>query len=262
MKSGLLLSVLCFIQFIVIFSIYSNEIDDVYEVEEVCDEKGCRFKNSITLPSPSVNNNNNDLQQQSQPPPCVDRGNQCADFKRQGQCESEPGEMSFQCPVTCNFCHLMDPKVRCDKARMNVSTTPSVPAGGLKTLFTNIVNKFSDTYEIKVLSSDPWVIVIDDFLSNEEIDGFMKATDNSMDTWSKSVEFTGSDSFGNAHRTETHARTSTSLWCDSKYCQNHRSTRSISKKISELLGMPNIERQSEAFQVSIYDHVILCHNIY
>ena len=250
MRGGILLSALVFAQFITIFSIYSNEIEDVYEVEEVCDTKGiCRFKNAINLPS----NNNIQKQQtelQHQLPTCVDRINQCAEFKRKGKCEDEPGEMSFNCPVTCNMCQLMDPRIRCDKARMNVSTTPSVPIGGLDKLFNKIVDNFSNTYDITVLSSDPWVITFDNFLTREEVDGFMQATDNSVDTWSKSVEFTGSDSFGNAHRTETQSRTSTSLWCDSDVCKDHPATRSISRKISELLGMPNVERQSEAFQVS------------
>jgi hypothetical protein len=247
MRGGILLSALLFAQCIAIFSIYSNEIDDVYEVEEECDKGICRFKNAINLPS------NNLLQTQQQPqqlPSCIDRVNQCAEYKRQGKCEKEPGEMSFNCPVTCNFCHLMDPKVRCDKARMNVSTTPSVPTGGLNKLFNKIVDNFSNTYDITVLSKDPWVITFDNFLTDEEVAGFLVATNNSIDTWSKSVEFTGSDSFGNAHRTETQARTSTSLWCDSDTCTNHPSTRSISRKISELLGMPNVERQSESFQVS------------
>jgi hypothetical protein len=150
----------------------------------------------------------------------------------------------------------MDPKVRCDKARMNVSTTPSVPTGGLNKLFNKIVDNFSNTYDITVLSKDPWVITFDNFLTDEEVAGFLVATNNSIDTWSKSVEFTGSDSFGNAHRTETQARTSTSLWCDSDTCTNHPSTRSISRKISELLGMPNVERQSESFQVSCISSII------
>lgn len=243
----ILLILLLVLQFIGIHSIYSNELDDVYEVEEECDAKGvCRFKGSLNLPS---NNLQNAGMQQT--PACADRNNQCAEFKRQGKCENEPGEMTFNCPVTCQLCHLMDPKVRCDKARLNVSTTPLIPDGGLDSLFNNILDKFSNTYDISVLSTDPWVLSFDNFLTEEEVDGFMQATDNSEDTWSKSVEFTGSDSFGNAQRTQTQARTSTSLWCESSTCRNHPSTRSMSRKISELLGMPHIERQSEAFQVRI-----------
>eukprot|EP01036_Dinobryon_divergens_P014838 gene14838-20070_t len=55
---------------------------------------------------------------------CKDRHAQCAGFANQGECTRNPGWMIVNCPMSCNSCHLRDPKVRCPGTALNISTDP------------------------------------------------------------------------------------------------------------------------------------------
>jgi hypothetical protein len=73
---------------------------------------------------------------------CVDRHDQCVGFARQGECTKNPGWMIINCPKSCdaqnNACVLRDPNLRCDRAALNMSTSPIYNPGTMNHMFSTI----------------------------------------------------------------------------------------------------------------------------
>jgi hypothetical protein len=100
---------------------------------------------------------------------CSDRHQACTAFERSGECSINPGWMIVNCPASCKACHLLDPKVRCDRATLNISTEPVYRPGDMLDMFSSIERDFGSLYNITVLSTEPWVVVLDDFMTKEEV---------------------------------------------------------------------------------------------
>src|SRR4051794_11873470 len=73
---------------------------------------------------------------------CLDRHEQCKAFHKQGECTKNPGWMIINCPKICNACELRDPKLRCSRTALNMSTSPIYPANHMNTMFEGIVDKW------------------------------------------------------------------------------------------------------------------------
>ncbi len=62
---------------------------------------------------------------------CKDRHEMCVTNSKNGECDRNPGWMIVNCPHSCNKCHLLDPKKRCNRAHLNISETPIYSPGSL-----------------------------------------------------------------------------------------------------------------------------------
>ena len=72
---------------------------------------------------------------------CFDRYPHCNDYYVNGECERNPGWTTINCPVSCKTCHLLDPKIRCDRKRLNISDSPIyAPGNGFLMIFIAISN--------------------------------------------------------------------------------------------------------------------------
>ena len=100
---------------------------------------------------------------------CKDRHEVCKDYVANGECNHNPGWMTINCPVSCNACHLLDPKVRCDRMRLNISDVPVYAPGDMHNMFSSIQERFGERYGVTVLSEKPWVVTFDNFLSDDEV---------------------------------------------------------------------------------------------
>ena len=110
---------------------------------------------------------------------CKDRFVECADHL--DDCTVSPGWMTINCPKSCKTCHLQDPKVRCNASFLSVSTVPVVKKGDFDVIFNNLVNK----HGFQVISSNPWILEYDNFLSGTDIDEMIAQVG---DRWEKSHE--------------------------------------------------------------------------
>ena len=67
--------------------------------------------------------------------------------------------MIVHCPKSCdkitNACYLRDPKIRCNRKNLNISTEPIYRPGDLDKMFRAIPSRFGDRYNIQVLSESP-----------------------------------------------------------------------------------------------------------
>ena len=81
--------------------------------------------------------------------------------------------MIVNCAKSCDSqiesCSLQDVKKRCTKDFLNISHTPIYQPGDMEAMFNAITDKFSDRYPIEIHSTSPWIITLDDFLTELEV---------------------------------------------------------------------------------------------
>jgi hypothetical protein len=82
---------------------------------------------------------------------CIDRYPDCKTFLNQGECQKNPGWMIVNCPKSCNSCHLRDPKIRCNRETLNITTSPIYKPGDMNKMFENIEKDFGH-YGVQILS--------------------------------------------------------------------------------------------------------------
>ena len=92
-----------------------------------------------------------------------------------------------------------------------------------------------------ILSSDPWILTIDNFLTSEESDAVLKAGSNSGTDWARSQAGDGVQA----------ARTSSTAWCKGK-CLQDPTVRAVEQRVSSLLGGIPMEN-AEPMQVLRYE---------
>ena len=178
---------------------------------------------------------------------CHDRHKQCETFKNQGECEKNPGWMIVNCPVSCNSCHLLDPKVRCNRNRLNITDQPILKPGDMNRIFEEIIDKYSDQYTIDVVSRDPWIITFDNFLSDAEVDSLIAESEG---RWERSTDTGERNAYGETGRVVSQSRTSSNAWCRHD-CESNPNVASIITKIEDITQVPR--GNYESFQVLRYE---------
>jgi len=178
---------------------------------------------------------------------CKDRHAQCKGFFKQGECEKNPGWMIVNCPDSCSACHLLDPKVRCDRKNLNISLEPIYKPGDMLNMFESIVPSFGDRYGITVVSTDPYIVTFDNFLSDEEIEALITTVDGG---WERSTDTGSVNEFGETGRVLSQGRTSSNAWCRAP-CEGNPHVQNVMKKIAEVTRVPR--ENYESFQVLRYE---------
>ena len=163
----------------------------------------------------------------SELPPCMDRFAECADHA--DDCDITPGWMTINCPVTCNFCHLRDPKVRCSAATLNVSTEAVLAPGDMNTIFERLETIFNFT----IISRDPWMAEKENALSDEDIDGLLG---HPTVHWEQSHESGEINQLGEGEKIFSSARSSSTFWCQHS-CAQSNAAQSVTEEVETLLGI-------------------------
>lgn len=154
--------------------------------------------------------------------------------------------MIVNCAQSCNTCDQRDATKRCTRANLNISDVPSYYPGDMEAMFSSIMESFGDRYEINVLSTSPWVIMFDNFLTDTEIDAMI----TTQTSWERSTENTGStNQFGEGGRKISQSRTSSNSWCNNA-CWHHPDVSSVLAKVEEVVRIPR--DNYETFQVLDY----------
>jgi hypothetical protein len=73
-----------------------------------------------------------------------------------------------------------------------MTDVPSYMPGDMNKMFSSIVEKFGSTYDVNVLSTDPWVVTFDNFLTDPEA----KALIQTVSKWERSTDTGTSNEFG------------------------------------------------------------------
>jgi hypothetical protein len=178
----------------------------VFAQEETCSANGICTASTISVPK-GANPEGKPRQAEKK---CVDRHKQCIGFQKNGECQKNPGWMIINCPKSCNACHLRDPVVRCSRTGLNISTSPIYGPGDLDRMFGNITERFGHQYNVNVVSTSPWVVTFDNFVSPEEA----KALISTQKKFERSTDSGQTNEFGETGRILSSGRTSANSWCD------------------------------------------------
>jgi prolyl 4-hydroxylase len=178
---------------------------------------------------------------------CKDRHAQCVGFAKNDECVKNPGWMIVNCPRSCKACHLLDPKVRCDRRNLNMSTEPIYKPGDMLEMFQSIEANFGDRYGVTVLSTDPYIVTFDNFLTDTEIEALITTVDGG---WERSTDTGSANEFGEVGRVLSQGRTSSNAWCRAP-CESNPHVQNILKKIGEVTRVPR--ENYESFQVLRYE---------
>ena len=127
---------------------------------------------------------------------CEDRHDQCKGFLSNGECSKNPGWMIVNCPKSCKACHLRDPAVRCPRNVLNMTQEPIYQPGDMNKMFERIVDRFGSRYEVNILSRDPWIVTLDNFISMEESKALITATGGK---WERSTDTGTANEFGETY---------------------------------------------------------------
>jgi hypothetical protein len=159
---------------IAILNIYLHDIT----IKEICE--AVRLCSASDFPSIPKGANDRGLPPEVSMSSCVDRLPKCNRMAKRGDCETTPGWMIINCPSTCKACHLLDPKLRCDRNRLNMSTTPAYKPGDMQAMFSSISSRFNLTYTVDIISESPWIITLDNFISDTEINALLSSVAGEM----------------------------------------------------------------------------------
>ena len=185
---------------------------------------------------------------------CQDRFGICQQQAQNGACERSPGWMIVHCCESCdpylNASELIDPKKRCSKEHLK--TPPNAwAAGDLNKLFSSWAtdDKLKEMYGLKVISSpepekygatwdkvkdgDPWVVVFDNFLDDNEVADLIKGGE--LEGFERSTDQGAKNELGEMEKVVSKTRTSANAWCMHK-CERLAGVKSATKKIEEVTG--------------------------
>jgi len=173
------------------------------------------------------------------------RGGAASNYSDSLNCYYEP-ELVEKCAWTCGACaeHRFDrPQCARSPAAKAGATSPDAPGNSVNSIFQNIVDTWPG---VSILSDgrkpdEPWVLTLDDFLSDKESDEILAAGSSSGTAWGRSQAGDGVQA----------ARTSSTAWCKGRCLQNP-TVRAVEERVSRLMGGIPMEH-AEPMQVLRYE---------
>ncbi|CAJ1947709.1 unnamed protein product [Cylindrotheca closterium] len=199
---------------------------------------------------------------------CMNRNELCAFWAILGECEKNEAYMVIQCAPSCYSCHLIDISARCP---VDADAVPGLEPGTLNKMFERIVetapgnrtltdeereelkqNEMTE-YTVEVISrpSDepstevsakndklpPWVVVFENFISDEECDEMIQL--GYKHEYKRSADV-GKLKFDGTHESiENSRRTSENAWCSGHLgCRNATVPTRLHNRMSKVLDIP------------------------
>ena len=96
---------------------------------------------------------------------CRDLSSNCATWAGDGECENNAPYMRENCPLSCNSCPDGENNPNC----VRHNATAAVREGEIGPMFESLLTDYPQ-YDVRVLSRDPWVVTLENFISQEEAD--------------------------------------------------------------------------------------------
>lgn len=147
------------------------------------------------------------------------------------------------CPHTCGKCHLREARVRCNATRIGYDNSNILVPGSLDKIFKEKLKG----YPHEVVSTEPWVVHLADFLTDKEIDalinwghraGLQRSTDQG--------EY---DKNGVQTQVTSDVRTSENAWCMTE-CEVDPTIDNLVRRVETMLEIPR--DNFENFQILRY----------
>jgi prolyl 4-hydroxylase len=193
---------------------------------------------------------------------CKNRRDYCASYAVKGKCDLIPA-MKFECAPVCGSCEQMDVDFRC---KVYPDDIDALYPGDLDRLYENIItNPAFERYGVKVLSRPsyapgdtsetadyqlgPWLVVLDNAVTDEEADRLIelgskvgyKRSEGIASKQAKDGSFTSSRDL---------RRTSTTAWCNTD-CAQDPTVQRVNNRIATITGIA--ETNFEYLQILKYE---------
>ncbi|KAL1503099.1 hypothetical protein AB1Y20_011162 [Prymnesium parvum] len=151
-------------------------------------------------------------------PACADSVADCAHWASVGECAANAPFMRESCPVSCGTCGAR--RYSCDDIGDD-----ALGDGDLSRVFTRLLEQTE--YTPRQLSSDPWVVMLDSFLEEEEAREVIRVGGHSFE---RSLA-----GFGNG---EVASRTSSTSWCNVPVCEKNETMLRLKARITDAVQTP------------------------
>ena len=163
-----------------------------------------------------------------------------------GQCDVSPGWMGVMCAASCARCDLLNPKIRCAKETMNVTMVNTYEPGGITKVFNNFLSQPELQGKVEMLSQDPLMAVIRDFVTPYEGKRLLELTQAHLKRSTDQGEF---DESGVQEQVVSTGRTSSNAWCTGP-CESDATVRNLLVRIANVTLSDPLN--FESFQVLRY----------
>uniref|UniRef100_A0A7S1FVK5 Fe2OG dioxygenase domain-containing protein n=1 Tax=Corethron hystrix TaxID=216773 RepID=A0A7S1FVK5_9STRA len=172
---------------------------------------------------------------------CVDWHDECALWASEGECFGPEAEMmTRECAQSCRSCDSFS------VCRLNETSVPAYRDGEMNAMFQQISDGKWDKYNPEVLLRPgdgaepddeelPWIVTLDDFLTEEECDALVAQGYEMGYERSSEVSNESSDDPDDFEINE--GRTSTNSWCREP-CYGDPVVQAVHKKMEEVTGVP------------------------
>lgn len=160
----------------------------------------------------------------------------CAYWASLGECDNNPRYMRTSCSPVCKTCDMHDTNLRCP---WDPKTEPALSPGDLDKMFEKITTDpaFS-VYSPQILSQPkddgPWIILLDDFVSEEECNHLITLGEDKG--YFRSEGGDGIGEGGNYKSKVSEHRTSYQTWCIDD-CHTDPVTKTVNERIEQLTGI-------------------------
>jgi len=162
---------------------------------------------------------------------CENDNNSCEKWAGEGECDRNPTYMLDRCKQACKACMLDVTEFRCVRHKTSVPAKPN--PGDIDATFHRILKNYPE-YTPKFLNEDPYIIELDNFLTDAEI----KVLRDTMDyRWTQSVDAGKMGKNGKFETLKGSGRTSSTIWCTAK-CYHRPEIEGLMARIDELIGVP------------------------
>ena len=206
---------------------------------------------------------------------CHNEHKLCGIWTLMGECSKNQQYMHKACAPMCQTCPYTTIEGRCpvdaeepntwskddlNKMFERITTTPwpsrtlqledkYIPSASCSEMSSTIEPQYNQFYNVTVLSSFPWVIIIDDFIS--ELEALELIELGAKQGYNRSLDV-GKDLQKNGEFDEvvSNDRTSTTAWCLDD-CYTNETARVVTERISQLVGIDEIN--SEYLQLLRYE---------
>jgi len=189
---------------------------------------------------------------------CALKEPRCLAWASSGECDANPGYMHIDCAPACFTCDKATRSFK-DRCPMPTVLNDIWKPGDLNRMFEKLTNDtyYRERYHLQVIrrpgmkvdnswkttSDNPWLVQLDDFLSDEECDLLIAHGSRVGYEPSTVLGVGGTDIRGSSARTSSHT------WCHEECYTNHAVP--ILKRIENLTGVP--EANYEHLQLLEYE---------
>ncbi|CAJ1956929.1 unnamed protein product [Cylindrotheca closterium] len=163
----------------------------------------------------------------------------CAFWAVHGECEANEPYMKEHCAPICNSCTWNDYHLRCP---IDPDAKPAWKSGDLNRMFQAIASNAGNEFTVEVLSSPetdgPWVVTVDNLLSEDEAKRLVEL--GQLSGYERSQQVGDVDSDGTMESEISNDRTSTNAWCmEEADCSQDEVTLRVLERIENLTGVPS-----------------------